>query len=89
MNPVSGDRPGIGPTGCEQGPNAAPSPAPGYGHPAANLFRKHEKSSTFKAGAVVLPSQLAKGSPAAKRFRKHPKSRTLRIGEVVEPSQLG
>src|SRR5579862_783401 len=28
-------------------------------HPAANLFRKQVKSSTFSTGGVVLPSQLA------------------------------
>ena len=31
---------------------------PRYEHPAANLFRKHEKSATFRIGGVVEPSQL-------------------------------
>jgi len=31
----------------------------GYWQPAAKLFRKHEKSATFRNGACVLWSQLA------------------------------
>src|SRR5258708_5414532 len=59
-----------------------------HGHPEANLFRKQLKSSTFRMGGAVDPSQLAHGSPAAKRLRKQPKSLTLRIGGVWPPSQL-
>jgi hypothetical protein len=36
-----------------------------YKHPAANRFKKHEKSSTFSTGGCVLPSQLAYESPVA------------------------
>jgi len=63
-------------------------PVAPYEHPAANAFRKHEKSATFSTGAAVDPSQLAYESPAANRFRKHEKSATFRAGTAVEPSQL-
>src|ERR1700690_3986900 len=42
----------------------SPTPRPvtdetAHEHPAANLFRKHEKSSTLSTGGVVELSQLA------------------------------
>src|SRR5262249_36992893 len=57
-------------------------------HPARNWFRKHMKSSTFRTGSMVQPSQLARESPALNPFRKHAKSSALSTGGVVEPSQL-
>src|SRR6185295_4838247 len=59
----------------------------GQRHPAANRLRKHEKSATFRTGAVVDPSQFAEVSPAAKRLRKQEKSAMFSTGAVVEPSQ--
>ena len=61
---------------------------PGAEHPAANLLRKQEKSSTLSTGGRVLLSQLAKVCPAAKALRKQAKSSTLSQGTVVEWSQL-
>jgi hypothetical protein len=59
-----------------------------YGHPAAKLLRKHEKSRTLRTGAVVEPSQFAYESPEANMLRKQEKSRTFRMGAVVDPSQF-
>jgi hypothetical protein len=56
--------------------------------PAAKVFTKQVKSSTFSAGGVVDWSQLAATSAAANRFKKQMKSFTFRQGSVVLASQL-
>ena len=63
-------------------------PAQQLEQPAANLFRKQLKSSTFSTGGVVLLSQLAFVLPAANVFKKQLKSSTFRHGRVVLWSQL-